>query len=99
MTDSTASHTEILTLPAIQAAALHCRHTNKQFNANDVDDDELLDSLLFQLGNSSWPTASTNTSSPVGWQKLEQALRAALHDGFEPSAIAQWISAARDSQK
>lgn len=67
--------------------------------ANDVDDDELLDSLLFQLGNSSWPTASTNTSSPVGWQKLEQALRAALHDGFEPSAIAQWISAARDSQK
>ena len=67
--------------------------------ANDVDDDELLDSLLFQLGNSSWPTASSNTSSPVGWQKLEQALRAALHDGFEPSAIAQWISAARDSQK
>ena len=67
--------------------------------ANDVGDDELLDRLLFQLGNSDWPTASTNTSSPVGWQKLEQALRAALHDGFEPSAIAQWISAARDSQK
>lgn len=67
--------------------------------ANDVGDDELLDGLLFQLGNSNWPTASTNTSFPVGWQELEQALRAALRDGFEPTAIAQWISVARASQK
>jgi hypothetical protein len=52
-----------------------------------VDDDELLDRLLFQLGNSRWPTASTNTSSPVGWQKLEQALRAALHDGLSPARL------------
>lgn len=55
--------------------------------ANDVGDNELLDSLLFQIGNSDWPTASTNTSSPVGWQNWNKHYAQHCMMGLSPARL------------
>ena len=67
--------------------------------ASDIGDDDLLDGLLFQLSSANSLAVAANTSAATRWQELERALSAALHAGFDPAEIAQWISAARASQK
>lgn len=62
--------------------------------AFDVDDQDLLEGLMFRMREIVSSNATANISSPSGWTQLERALQFALQRDVDPAEIATLIQSA-----
>lgn len=89
----------VLTLPAPLAAipteSLHTACdallTMAEQTAVDVGDEEMLEGLMFRLGELASPALTMSTASSSGWIRLERTLQSALKHGINPGDIARLI--------